>query len=67
MLRPRSDLFSLMTFHRVLIVVAVLACFGYGLRAVLRAGNGSSVLEAIIAWGLAGALAVYFWNIRNRR
>jgi hypothetical protein len=63
---PPRDLFSLMSFHRVLIVTAALACFGYGIRAVLMAGE-SHVLEAMVAWGLAGALVVYFWNIRHKR
>jgi hypothetical protein len=67
MIRPRRDLFTLLGFHRVLIVTAVLACFGYGVRAILRADNGSSPWEAVVAWGLAGALLVYFWNIRHKR
>jgi hypothetical protein len=59
--------FSLMAFHRVLIATAVLGCLGYGVRAIVLADRGSSVYEAIIAWGLAGALSVYFWNIRRKR
>jgi hypothetical protein len=67
MLRPRRDPFTLLGFHRVLIVTAALAAFGYGVRAIVRAGEGSSAWEAVVAWGLAGALVVYFWNIRHRR
>ena len=67
MLRPRRDPFTLIAFHRVLIVTAMLGCIGYGVRAIVRADEGSSIWETVISWGLAGALAVYFWNIRHRR
>lgn len=66
MLRQRRDPFSLIAFHRVLIVAATLFCVGYGVRAIVLADEGSSPWEAVVAWGVAGALVVYFWNIRHR-
>ena len=64
---PRRDPFTLIAFHRVLIVTAILGCIGYGIRALYRTGEGSTALQVAIAWGLAGALIVYFVKIRGRR
>lgn len=64
---PRRDPFTLLAFHRVLIVTAILACIGYGIRAIVRADEGASALQATIAWGLAGGLIAYFVKIRRRR
>ena len=64
---PRRDPFTLIAFHRVLIVTAILACIGYGIRAFVRSNEGPVAVQVIVAWGLAAGLVAYFVKIRGRR
>lgn len=65
-----KDPFSLMTFHRVLIGTAILACLFYGVWELIRNGGndpGGASLRGAISWVLGGCLAVYLWRIRGKK
>lgn len=57
---------SLVTFHRLLITVAILFCLGYGgweALAWLRGGSAVSLVLATVFALLAAILVLYLWNL----
>jgi hypothetical protein len=64
------DPFSLMTFHRVLIGIAVAACIFYGAWELYHnyaTEPGGAIMRAIIAWAISIGLVVYLVRIRGKR
>ncbi len=59
---------SLINFHRVLIVAAILFCAGYGAYELMAftgvGGNGSRVLSAFFFVCAAG-LSYYLWRLKD--
>ncbi len=60
---------SLISFHRILIVAAILFCAGYGVYELLafaegRGGNGSLVISGFFFVCTAG-LSYYLWHLKR--
>ena len=59
---------SLISFHRVLIVAAILFCAGYGAYELLAftrgGGNGSLVISGVFFVFTAG-LSYYLWHLKR--
>ena len=59
---------SLINFHRVLIVAAILFCAGYGafeLQALVRSGGEGLPLISGFFFVCAAALSVYLWHLKR--
>lgn len=59
---------SLINFHRVLIVVAILFCAGYGgweLLAFTRGGGNGSLVISGVFFVFAAALSFYLWRLKR--
>jgi len=59
---------SLISFHRVLIVTAILFCAGYGAYELSEftkgGGNGSLVMSSVF-FVLAAGLSYYLWHLKR--
>jgi len=59
---------SLISFHRVLIVVAILFCAGYGgweLLAFTRGGGNGSLVISGVFFVFTAALSFYLWRLKR--
>lgn len=59
---------SLISFHRILIVVAILFCAGYGgweLLAFTRGGGNGSLVISGVFFVFAAALSFYLWRLKR--
>ncbi len=59
---------SLISFHRILIVVAILFCAGYGgweLLAFTRGGGNGSLVISGVFFVFTAALSFYLWRLKR--
>jgi hypothetical protein len=59
---------SLVPFHRVLIVSAIVFCAGFSALELLAYARGAGTLELVLGIGFAaaaGAFIVYLWHLRR--
>ncbi len=59
---------SLISFHRILIVAAILFCAGYGvyeLAAFTRGGENGSLAISGLFFVFTAGLTYYFWHLKR--